>query len=114
MPHCIVEYSTGLTAQLAPTRLINAVFQGALQSELFDSNDIKTRIIAYQDYHSGVVKSEFIHVIIRLLSGRTIEQRAALTHRVLAALFDLGLSGVSLTVEAVEIENASYAKRVID
>lgn len=113
MPHCIVEYSQGLADVIEPAQLNMAVFEGALASGLFGENDIKTRSIAYADYQTGAVKSEFIHVVIKLLQGRSMAQRASLSQRVLDSLGELELSSVSLTVQVCEIENDSYAKRVV-
>jgi 5-carboxymethyl-2-hydroxymuconate isomerase len=113
MPHCIVEYSTDLEKLVTAAQLISAVYQAALQSELFQDQDIKTRALAFEHYQAGAVKQEFVHVTIKLLGGRTLAQREQLSHLVLAQLSQLGLSAVSLTVAISEIETGSYAKRVV-
>lgn len=113
MPHCIVEYSEGLEKVIEPARLIVAVYQGALSSGLFEEQDIKTRALAYKRYQTGSVKKEFIHVEVKVLTGRIAEQRKMLSGFVLAELGSLGLTSVSLTVEVSELEKASYAKLVL-
>ena len=110
MPHCIVEYSEGLEKNVAPARLLDAVFQGALSSGLFEEQDIKTRAVAYKNYQTGSAKKEFVHVEVKILTGRIAEQRKMLSGFVLAELGSLGLTSVSLTVEVSELEKASYAK----
>ena len=110
MPHCIIEYSQDIEAK--PTSLINAVFQGALKSQLFEENHIKTRTIAFDNYQVGALKESFIHVTARILSGRTVEQRSMLSQSILTTLAELNLSSVTMTVEVVEMERDSYAKKI--
>lgn len=108
MPHCIIEHSNDLT----PKPLIDAVYQGSLESALFQPDDIKTRTIAYQHYQSGELPQSFVHVTAKILSGRNIEQRRQLAQLILQAIEKVGLKAISLTVEIVQIENESYAKIV--
>ncbi|MEN3159738.1 5-carboxymethyl-2-hydroxymuconate Delta-isomerase [Alkalimonas sp. NCh-2] len=110
MPHCIVEHSASLDSEL----ILPLVFSGALKSELFetDGSDIKVRAITYYSYVTGPEKADFVHVVVKILSGRTLEQKQLLSKSVLAQLQKLELQTCSLTVEVVDIERASYAKLV--
>ncbi|MGB0467090.1 MAG: 5-carboxymethyl-2-hydroxymuconate Delta-isomerase [Pontibacterium sp.] len=112
MPHCIIEYSKEIEAQFAPSVLIEAVYQAALESELFDGPDIKVRALAYTNHQSGGRKSDFVHVSLRILSGRNEAQRKHLSQSVLAHLRLLKLKEISLTVEVLDIDRSSYAKHV--
>ncbi len=113
MPHCIIEYSTTLTVQISPAGLVAAVHQGAVDSTLFGLDDIKTRAIGYDYHHNGGSQRDFIHVTLKILSGRDAEQKAALSDTVLEALAELGLQNISLTVEVVDLDRSSYAKRLV-
>ncbi len=113
MPHCIIEYAQDVERRVPVDRLLEAVHQGALASGLFREEDIKTRALSYRHYRVGRARTDFVHVTVRLLSGRTAEQRAALSQSVLNALQGLGLTMISLTVEVQEIERESYAKAVV-
>ena len=108
MPHCVIEHAASLDAGA----LVPAVFAAAKSAGLFepDGADIKVRAIAYDHYLTGPAKSDFVHVSIRLLSGRTVEQKQLLSQAVLAQLQTLALPRCSLTVEVIDIERASYAK----
>lgn len=110
MPHCIIEYSKEI--EIAPSKLINAVYQGASLSQLFEENHIKTRTTVYEHYQVGANIEAFIHVTARILSGRTLENRTMLSQTVLSELKKLGLSKVTMTVEVIEMERESYAKEV--
>ena len=110
MPHCIVEHSSSLDGEI----LVPLVFSGALKSELFEADgmDIKVRAIAYQSYLTGLRKSDFVHVVLKILSGRTPEQKKMLSESVLSALQKLELQNCSLTVEVMDIDRSSYSKSV--
>jgi len=109
MPHCIIEYSHDIT--IKASALMCAVYEGALASNLFEENHIKTRAIAYEHYQKGAEKDKFIHISTRILSGRTLEQRMMLSNKVLKKLVALGLKSVTITVEVIEMERESYVKQ---
>ncbi|MEH0156822.1 hypothetical protein V6R21_22015 [Limibacter armeniacum] len=111
MPHCIVEHSSFINA----SELNNKVFLGALESNLFepDGKDIKVRSIAYEHYQTGSEREDFIHITVRILSGRTEEDKLKLSKAIMCQLESLQLVGMSLTVEIVDIERSSYSKRVV-
>ncbi|PCJ45259.1 MAG: 5-carboxymethyl-2-hydroxymuconate isomerase [Gammaproteobacteria bacterium] len=86
MPHCIIEYSQKLENEVRPVKLMSAVLQGALNSNLFEADDIKTRIIPFQHHLTGGTKQNFIHVTLKISSGRSINQRLDLSKSVLSEL----------------------------
>lgn len=110
MPHCIIEFSQRLQPQLSADTLIEAVHQAVQDSGLFDVSHIRSRAQAYRHARTGNDGMDFIHVTVRLHRGRSTEQKRMLTGRVLASLSALGLSGVALSVEAVEMDTESYAR----
>lgn len=110
MPHCIIEYSNDLTSKLNIQDLVMNVFTGAVNSELFSSSHIKTRATAYSDYLVGDTASSYIHVTIKLLSGRTPEQRKMLSDSVTLELKKMVLPPISISIEIVDMEKESYSK----
>ena len=75
MPHCIIEYSKDLESELSLSNLLSSIFNGAVESNLFNENDIKVRAIAYDHFTSAESRQNFIHVNAKILSGRSLEQR---------------------------------------
>lgn len=110
MPHCIVEYSKEIEAFVAPEKLVDAVFNGVINSGFVEAGLIKSRAIGYEYYRVGAEQNFFVHVSIRLLSGRPAEQRKAISEAVLAELQTLAMQDVSITVEILDMERASFAK----
>lgn len=112
MPHCVIEYSEELGNEVESEHLMYLVYQGALSTYLFEPEDIKIRAIPFEYCPSGSIKQNFIHVTVKILSGRNLEQRTKLSESVLFELRKISLSSVSLTVDIYEIEKTSYAKVV--
>ena len=112
MPHCIIEYSNEIEKFVKPTQLTNAVYQGALKSGLFKDDDIKTRSIAFDSYQSGSLRKAFVHVTVKIFSGRNLEQKKTLSELIISQLKTIDFPSTLLTVEVVEIEKESYAKVV--
>ena len=113
MPHCIIEHSSSLDSNT----LIPLVFHASLASSLFekDGRDIKVRVVPFNQYQTGVFQSDvaqvdFIHVTLKILSGRNTQQKLMLSNLVLSSLETLVLKACSISVEVVDIDRASYAK----
>lgn len=113
MPHCIVEYSQAIERTLRPEILVETVQQAALASGLFEPDHVRTRAIAYTRCISGHGAENFVHATLRILSGRDLRQKKALSERVLGELEGLGLSSVSLTVEVCDMDRETYSKKIM-
>ena len=113
MPHCIIEYSSGATDCIEIGDLVAAVHQGVLSSGLFDEYDIKTRAVAYTHHRTGATRDSFVHVTVRLLSGRDDAQKADLSEKLLAQIEPLLPAVVSVGVEICDMHRDSYRKRVL-
>jgi len=110
LPHCIIEYSSTLESSLSPSRLVDVVHQSTLDSGLFDASHIKTRALAYDYFQLADKYQDFIHVTIRMHSGRTAQQKQLLTAEILQSLENLKVTSITITVEAVDMHSESYAK----
>ena len=113
MPHCIIEYSQGIERTLRPAILVDAVQRAAIASGLFEPDHVRARAIAYTDCIAGYQADDFVHVTLRILSGRDRQQKKALSEGVLGELVRLGLSSVSLTVEVTDMDRETYSKRIM-
>ncbi|QDF75755.1 MULTISPECIES: 5-carboxymethyl-2-hydroxymuconate Delta-isomerase [Shewanella] len=113
MPHCIVEYSAPLAQQIAISALVKAVHQGAIESELFEPAAIKTR--AYGAEYSCVGEIEdasFIHITLKIMPGRTDEQKQLLLQTIDRRIAPLCSQVSSITIEVLDIAKAHYFKRI--
>lgn len=108
MPHCIIEHSPNFYGE----SLNQGVYLGAFESGLFsdDGSDIKVRSLTYDHYQTGENAQDFVHVTVKILSGRTAEDKQHLSHSVMQQLKQLSITNASLTVEIVDMDKASYSK----
>ncbi len=114
MPHCIIDYSPEVAGQIDIDALIDAVHQGAMESDLFPEYDIKTRALAYPHHRTGQTRDSFVHVALHLLSGRSDAQKTMLSECVLGRIEPLLPGVVSVSVEILDIHRESYRKRVLE
>ncbi|MFT5812701.1 MAG: 5-carboxymethyl-2-hydroxymuconate isomerase [Psychroserpens sp.] len=112
MPHCLVEYSKKITENLPVEQLMHAVYKGVNQSEIFTAADIKVRACAYDDFYLPGTEQVFVHVNLKILSGRDLSQHKNLTEGVSNQLERLGIEGSVITVEVTKIEKESYVKKI--
>lgn len=115
MPHCIIEHSPEFSSDI----IMSNVLRGALASDLFDASgkDIKLRAIPFHHYQTGSNKKPFIHVTLRILSGRSKQQKMRLSESVLTQLkaistADNAIADNTLTVEVSDIDRETYSKFV--
>ncbi|WP_017940398.1 MULTISPECIES: 5-carboxymethyl-2-hydroxymuconate Delta-isomerase [unclassified Thioalkalivibrio] len=109
MPHLRVEYSQDLAAGPEVAAWLDALHAAACASGLFPASHIKVRAHPVSQYRVGGEVRPFVHVEVRLKSGRSLAQRQALSEAVLRALQDR-IGEAVITVEVTEMEAASYAR----
>ncbi|MEX0298909.1 MAG: 5-carboxymethyl-2-hydroxymuconate Delta-isomerase [Kordiimonas sp.] len=110
MPHLVIEYSETIEKTHSINELILACDKAANKSGLFGEKDIKVRAYPCKTSLVGGHDLPFIHVTVKLLSGRDQETKKSLTDMVLKELLDCEVPASSLTVEAVDIERETYSK----
>ncbi|WP_271274505.1 5-carboxymethyl-2-hydroxymuconate Delta-isomerase [Aliamphritea hakodatensis] len=117
MPHCILECSPEILKHCNQQVLMQHCFDAAVASGLFSPEDIKVRILRLENQQVGETALTQLHTEVKILDGRTAEQRKHLSEKVLHGLHtylsEAGLSQVSLSVEVSEIERASYSKIIL-
>lgn len=112
MPHCIIEYTSELEPALDIKRLVINAFDGIEQSGLFDPTAIKVRATKLDYYKSGLDRNDFIHLTVKILPGRTDEQKKLLTEKILEKVTPIVGNTKSTSVEVVDLHGPSYNKRL--
>ena len=113
MPHCIIEYSKTLNTRVEARRLVEVVHKAVLESALFEPSHIRVRACVYEEHVIGYPVHDFIHVTLKILCGRTQQQKKDLAERVLGELDSIGLTSISLSVEVVDIERETYSRKIV-
>jgi len=110
MPHCIIEYANDLNDLIAPEEMMDVALKAMQASELFETDDIKIRTKDYAYFQRGENRVNFIHVTIKILTGRTSQQKQNLSTLVLKAMNELPAFGIEITVDVQEMDSDSYLK----
>lgn len=120
MPHIIVEYSDNLPA-FDQQDLLYTIHQGLIATDLVQAHDVKSRIQVNPTYLIGLgqVDQGYIHVQLRILTGRTEAQKAILQDQVLAALQQIQFTAsgnltIQLSSELIEMPRALYRKAIVE
>ncbi|MEW7981080.1 MAG: hypothetical protein G8D28_09325 [gamma proteobacterium symbiont of Phacoides pectinatus] len=108
MPHIIVEYAEQLLDAEGVGTLLEAVRMGVAASGLYKAEQIKTSAYGFHAFTSADDRP-YIHIQARIKSGRDGENARRMVRAVLSRL---GALDCAVTVEVVEMDRASYGKRV--
>jgi len=89
MPHLIIEHSSDIKKSAIKT--LGSEVQSIMASITegnFDPDQCKVRDYSFDEYLVGKIdqsKSSFIHITIKILSGRTVEARKKLSEKTMLA-----------------------------
>jgi len=111
MPHFIIECSDNIFNQKTPEEIMQAVYDTADATGLFAKNDIKVRIKPYKYYKLGETKKDFLHIFGNVMEGRSTEQKANLSRKIIERLCQM-LPDISiLSINIREFEMATYCNK---
>ncbi len=91
MPHLIVEYSANLETRLDVQALVDGLHEAAAAIDGLPLGGLRTRAARRENYRiaDGDPENAFVHVVVRLGHGRSVEQRRAFGDALFSALRDL-------------------------
>jgi 5-carboxymethyl-2-hydroxymuconate isomerase len=90
MPHLNIEYSANLVEALDIQALVDRIHETALETGIFPLGGVRTRAEARTHYRiaNGNPDAGYIHMIVRIGSGRDIDTRKAAGEKIFGALCD--------------------------
>lgn len=115
MPHLVIEYSRQLEDTISIATLVRNGQRAMTDTGLFNASAIKTRAVPYRDFVLGNDEGgdgRFIHAEVRILEGRTTEQKEALSAAIFNSLCESAPEVPEISVEVRDMQKASYSKRV--
>lgn len=112
MPHLVIEYAHNLEDKISINALISSAQEAMQRSGLFAPHTIKTRALPYRTFIAGDKGGSFIHAEIRLLEGRSEQEREALSSTVFNCLCQFADGVPAVTVEVREMDPDCYSKRL--
>jgi len=77
MPHLTIEHSANLQGRLDLSALMTRIHRAALETGIFPEKGVRTRLASRPDYRvaDGHADNAFIHLVLRIGSGRDLETR---------------------------------------
>jgi len=110
MPHVFIEHSSNLSDRVDLDDLTRVIHQAALDTGVFPEGGIRTRRIPREHYviADGHADNAFIHLVLRIGSGRDIETRQRAANAVFEALCnflaaDMSAHPLGISLEIQEI-----------
>jgi 5-carboxymethyl-2-hydroxymuconate isomerase len=113
MPHFLIDCSADILKDTTQTQVMTAVHEAAVASSLFDSGDIKIRVRPFDEYMVGESEEPFIHVFSHIMQGRTTEQKAKLSRKVVEALVSMFPEIRFIAMNVDEFEKATYTNKAM-
>ena len=113
MPHFIIDCSENIIQQKSPDDIMQAVYDVAEAVGLFAANDIKVRLRPYRYFKLGTGKKDFIHIFGHIMEGRSAEQRANLSKKIIERLNEMFPDISILSVNISEFEKATYSNKAL-
>ena len=111
MPHVMFEYTQILHPQVNEAGLLHQIHHAVLDSGLFAPEAVKSRTIAHEEVCGGEDASpaNFAHVTVKILAGRSLDQRGMLADSIFAIL-SRALPQAKCSVEITEMAKETYRK----
>jgi 5-carboxymethyl-2-hydroxymuconate isomerase len=113
MPHFIIECSENVIQQKSPDEIMQAVYDVAEATGLFAENDIKIRLRPYQYFQLGKNKKDFMHIFGNIMEGRSTEQKANLSQKIIERLNEMFPDISILSINIREFEKATYSNKAL-
>ena len=111
MPHFVLDCSERILEQKTPKEIIEEVFNTAVSSGLFKTEDIKVRINPFTYYTTGGKDDDFVHVFANIMEGRTTEQKAKLSENIVSRLKTMFPEVPILSINIRDFEKATYCNK---
>ena len=113
MPHFIIDCSKNVIQQKSADEIMQAVYEAAEATGLFAANDIKVRLRLYQYFKLGENKKDFIHIFGNIMEGRSSQQKADLSQKIIKRLNDMFPNISILSMNIREFEKATYSNKAL-
>ena len=113
MPHFIIDCSENIILEKSPDEIMQAVYDVAEATGLFAMNDIKVRLRPFQYFKLGRDKKDFIHIFGNIMEGRSAEQKANLSKRIIERLNEMFPDISILSINIREFEKMAYCNKAL-
>jgi len=113
MPHFILDCSDSVLELHPEQHIIEQIHHVVLGTGLFIEGDIKVRMNPYKTYIVGNQREDFIHVFAHVMQGRSTEQKADLSNKVVTKLAELFPNVRNIAMNVSDFEKATYCNKAM-
>ncbi len=113
MPHFILDCTENVLEIQEPRKVIQAVFETAFTTGLFDRNDIKVRLNPFKHSLVQGADDDFIHVFGNIMEGRTPDQKANLSKVIVSKLNELFPDVPIISMNIRDFTKESYCNKTM-
>lgn len=113
MPHFILDCTETILELQKPKTIIEEVFEVACSTGIFERNDIKVRLNPFKYSLVQGGDYDFIHVFGNIMEGRTDDQKAELSRRIVSKLKELFPEVPIISINIRDFEKASYCNKTM-
>lgn len=111
MPHFVMDCSKSILDIHSEEEIIRQVHFVANSTRLFDERDIKVRVNSFKKYLVGNKKEDFIHVFTDIMGGRSVEQKADLSKKIVQKLTDMFPHVNNIAMNVRDFDRETYCNR---
>lgn len=111
MPQCIIECSSELSSVMKFDILVKKLHDIVESFEYFSVGSVKVRLMISEYYLIAGEEENFMHVVIKIFSGRSVEQRHNIANRTTKKLCEMLPSVNIISVEVLEINTVTHSNR---
>lgn len=111
MPHFIIHCSENVLKICPEKKLIEIVHNTADSTGLFAPGNIKVRALSFSTYTVGGTSNDFLHIFGHIMSGRTKEQKANLSKKIISVLKPIFPDVPVLSINIDEFDKETYCNK---
>lgn len=111
MPHFVIDCSEQIIKLKSPQDIIQKVYDASEATKLFIPEEIKVRINSFKNYTTGNTSDDFIHIFASIMEGRTIEQKANLSKKIVSELKAMFPEVPIISINIRDFEKATYCNK---
>lgn len=112
MPHVVMEYTDPVVERVNVSLLLEDLHKVVTACPEFNPADVKSRSYASHQWFVGeeVTPTNFIHVRVWILNGRSEEIKKELTGKLLDVMKAHAVEAANLSVDIQDMDRAWYAR----
>jgi 5-carboxymethyl-2-hydroxymuconate isomerase len=115
MPHFVVHCSQDTLTHALPEQILTSISDSARETELFNPQNIKARILPFEKEYYQVAgsRSDFVHVFAYIMEGRTTAQKEQLSQLIVANLKTLLPKIPLVSINVMDFEKSTYCNNAM-